>query len=244
MPRKGNRKTTRKSRKTKLSVSYVQAKHDSFATTPSLDWEKIQAAYFPLSDVAKTRLLHIARNYLWQDRAEHDAPFLDDALASIARVKKLSLDLLNEQKITNDPNAHHARSLVHQRFSELRNSDITDLLIDYCRACNEAAAQLKETSENSGFLEGAAWRSMVWGLLDLAEQLELPHKVAKPSGERTRQESKFVAFVREIQRQLPDVLWKPPTTSQALATAIYNVKRERGLRRAKLGANRPQNSRT
>jgi hypothetical protein len=198
-----------------------------------------------LSEVAKTGLAHITRNYLWQDRAEHDATFLDQSLTPLMRFSQLAgklLKLLSDLKSLcdragkHDDAAKYAWSVAHQCLREKHNSDITELMVglsnllrNYSTARDEACAQLTETSKRSGFREGDAWRSMVSKLLDLAEEYELPHTVAKPS-ERTKHESKFVALVREIQLQLRKVHWKPGTSEQALAKAIYGVKKQRKQR--------------
>lgn len=234
MPRKYTRKTRRKTRLTKLNVGLPS---DLVCPEVALDeskWESIQSAYgVVLSTELRNGILGILNGYLWQDQAEAYAPYLRDALAAVERIKKSTDFFLESIDAISDPAGKYALSVANACLNK-RTISLVPSLAAYSVACEEAAKRLRRDSASSGFREGQAWRLMIRKLFNIAKESNLPCTVAKPN---TRQKtefrpSPFVKFVKALQDQLPEMHWHPPRTIGALATAISQVRSDRG----KIGA--------
>jgi hypothetical protein len=220
MPRKDQRSTARKSRLLKLNIGDVRNR-DRFSVEFEMNWQKLENAYRPLPGEAKDQISEALKEYIVQDEVEHNAPFLHDALSKISLLTNHAAALLEEhERRTSADRA--VLSNVEARLS----CTISEVLENYLDACADARTQLVEDSHKKGFIEGHAWRTMIWRLLDIVEKFGLPSKAAKPIKE-SQPRSPFVALVEEIQNQLPKVHWSFPQTHQALAARIVNIRRER-----------------
>jgi hypothetical protein len=219
MPTKYQRKTTRKSRLQKLNVGAVRT-GDLINAPLELDWQKIESVYRPLSAPARERIRDVLRYYIDEQQIDHDAPYLRDALSKLSRLSQRATALLTEHRTRNS-----ADSAALAKIEVLPDGSVNEFLARYLATCVQAAAQLREDSQRWGFKEGHAWRFMILRLFDIVEEFGLPSTVAKKNEETLP--SPFVAFVEEIQRQLPPVHWSFPQTHQSLAAAIVNVRRKR-----------------
>ena len=185
----------------------------------------MQRAYgTQLSPKLRNSILAVLNGYLAQDKAEADAPYLRDALATIEQIKG-SIDALAQFIYAiSDPAGKYVLAVLNTRFAQ--RGRLLSLLAAKSVACEEARKQLRHDAEKSGFKEGQAWRWMVGRLFDLAAKAKLPVTVSKPNSRQKSEfrPSPFVKFVESLQKELPPVKWKPPQKGGALAAAISSVK--------------------
>jgi hypothetical protein len=224
MIRQYTKKTRRKTRLPKLSTTGAVTVTSDPLKDIKLDWGPIELDYVSLRPEVKDRIAKIVRNYVWLDKSEHDAPLLQDALQEIVRLTKSSTELLSALRSSTNEAGEIARQTINQCFDRLHSIPFATVISKYLQACATARNQLTCKSRGSGFVEGGAWRWMVWQLLDVAREYGLPTQVSKPNARLVRQ-SLFVRFVMAIHNQVVvDVKWPPPSTPAGFATAVYRVR--------------------
>jgi hypothetical protein len=233
MSRKYERKTRRKTRLLKLNFGPVSNAPYPDVQLDETQWELVERAYGNrLSVELRSRISAILNAYLWQDQSESGAPYLRDAVAAVEHMKTLIDGLISCIEGISDPAGKYALSVI-TCFARRR---LAPQLAAQSVACVKAESKLRRDAEKAGFKEGQAWRLMIWHLLDLAEEMNLPATVGKPN---TRQKtefrpSPFVRFVIALQKLLPGVHWHPPRTIGAVATAISSVRSDRAKTRSHL----------
>ena len=226
MTRQYTKRTRRKTRLLKLSTSGAVTVTSDPLKDVDLNWGPIERAYVPLQPEVRYRIAEIVREYLWLDKSEHDAPYLQDALQEIVRLTKSSTDLLSALRSSTSEAGEIARQTINQCFDRVHSIPFATVISKYLHACATARNELTCKSQESGFVEGRAWRLMVWQLLDVAEDNKLPTAVSKPNA-RLKGLSPFVSLVMAIQNQVAqvaDVKWQPPSTPAGSATAVYRVR--------------------
>jgi hypothetical protein len=199
-----------------------------------LDFDKIQSAYAHLTTEAIKEIDTIVRTYIWLDGLARDAIALPKALDTIGRIKIGIAGLTNILKSelilpANGRAIHSILETISWQDVNFRFSDLLLVLEQSKHTCELAEEYFRgQEADKRSIKEGDGWRFMVGRLLILANRLNLSTTIATPT-DTTKNPSKFVAFVSEIQRQVSEKYqphWPVPTTEQALPHAISHVRKE------------------
>ncbi|HJU04525.1 MAG TPA: hypothetical protein VJ692_05180 [Nitrospiraceae bacterium] len=194
------------------------------------DWQRMEAAFgYTLDRTQRTAIIDLVDNYFFVHELERNAPFANDAIAWLGRLRAgLSLTLNAVLRKPNTPTLQREAELVGKTslvasFSKYEAGakwtwrEIVAVIVHLERACNDVIVDFKTT--NDGFREGSAWALLICELTQLATQDGLPSGAGK--GDHA---SPFVRFVRELQKTFPPKYRKHLHSYEALAQAIIRAR--------------------
>jgi hypothetical protein len=195
------------------------------------DWQRIQGAFgVRLSSTHRSEIIDLVDNYLFVHDLERSAPFANDAIAWLRKLKAKLNEALGLMRHMPDTVAHlleaedYARVNLVALFRKYREGanwswgEIVQVIAQLERGCGNVIRDF-ETLED-GFKEGSAWELLITRLTELADHNDFPSRVAKGGSP-----SPFVKFVRELQETLPQKFRKHLHSDTALAQAILRSRR-------------------
>lgn len=206
----------------------------SLHTTPSLaiTWPAIESAYgFEIKPEPRDIIAEIVNRYLAEAAAERGAAFVKDATTWLTGVESAANDLLNALMAGKNSRAttfsksvmgdvlRPSRAL-QEHGRDIDADDLARLANDIIFSARHARCEI-EAEDAPAFRDKEAWRTMVRELWSLARQQGWPAQVAKDG-----RLSPFVAFIKALQAQLPEVFAEHHHSDASLATALIEATRD------------------
>jgi hypothetical protein len=178
-----------------------------------LNWARIESAYgHLLADPVRRKIRGVTREYLdWVD-FERDAATTSEVTTRVHTIKsaasKFRENIFGRPPKIGKEADYYARFLISKHMGlpfegrdGLQNF-VLNIERDIASACKRALAEL---GKESGFQLGEAWQLWVRKLTSILLKSKLPTQVRKDTDKsKAPKPSAFVAFIRELQKCIPE----------------------------------------
>jgi hypothetical protein len=243
----------RKSRRRRVGESsFVGAA--SFNPTEE-DWSGVEeASGYSLTPAVRSRITELVQEYFDWEPFERNAPFSEDVVACLRKIKKaaLALELAIAGANASVPEnvRQHAHSLIERFGSQLQAAQGRYLLAyrkqtsDFIAASTKAVSHLRDPDRSGAFVEGERWQRLVRELgrclSGAGMKVGVSHGSDKSSSNRG---SDFAEFLKALQGLFPKEFKRHHlSTSHAFAKEISRARAASNPPTARRGTQPPDSA--
>jgi hypothetical protein len=227
------------------------------------NWDQIEKAYgHKLDSDTRAEVITLIKEYLLWEDFERNAPFVNDGIEWLKRLKKRGKAFYREVcfyagESKQAAAAWHASIYIgrHLKQSRLGEADqfarlsevdqfenLIGIMATFVNATRSAMKEIVDAPH--GFVEGQAWDNLIIGLTNVMKARDLPVTASKGLDKTSDDKpSAFVRLVRALQNTFPESSRRHQITYAAAAQAI-SVARRRAQKRKTNGAGNQSRSST
>ena len=211
------------------------------------NWKTLETALDrSISEPVRKKIETAVSNYFSRQPFERAAPFLNDVVSRVSRIKKAALDLQSALSGT-ESDDRETQTQVLVRLSEqidlhgfepgIDSLDAVQRMITALSfAASDAEQRFEKDAKESGFVEGDAWARLVVKLREIMDTHGLPSGAAQSTDNPTSSDgSPFVRFFTTLQKMFPDDSLRRHSLASPQALARNMNRARETLRQAQNG---------